>query len=474
MKVKINFICNNSEIEVLVHPGLALLDFLRKKLKLTGTKEGCREGDCGACTVLIGELNGNELKYHSVNSCLLPIGDVIGKHVVTIEGLNKEDLTLVQESFAEEGASQCGFCTPGFIISLTGYFLSNKKFNPDTPIISMDGNVCRCTGYYSIIKASQSSTKSISTRIKDRKNRLNDLIKVGLIPQYFSSIGKRLRELKQKTTSGTTDSSMKFAIAGGTDLFVQNWEDILENDVNLLSSNGISSKIKEENGRCIVGARASVTDLIESEVIEKYLPSLRKKLMLFGSVPIRNRATVGGNIVNASPIADITNILLALNADLHLKQQNSERKLPLKDFYKGYKTLELRTNELIDSISFELPKANSYFNFEKVSQRTYLDIASVNSSVFLITDNNKITDIRLSAGGVAPVPLYLKSCPGFLIEKEITSSNISKAAAIALSEISPISDVRGSAEYKSLLLRQLIFAHFITLFPEKISIKEFT
>ena len=224
---------------------------------------------------------------------------------------------------------------------------------------------------------------------------------------------------------------------------------------------------------CIIGARASVTELIESDIIKKHLPSLKEKLKLFGSVPIRNRATVGGNIVNASPIADITSILLALNANLHLRQNKVDRTLPLKDFYRGYKTLELKKNELIDKISFELPEANSYFNFEKVSQRTYLDIASVNSSIFLKIEKNKISNIRLSAGGVAPFPLYLKNFSGFLIDKEISSSNIREAVSIALSEISPISDIRGSAEYKSLLLRQLIYAHFITLFPEKISIKEF-
>jgi xanthine dehydrogenase small subunit len=473
MKAAINFICNDSEIEASVHAGLALLDFLRRELHLTGTKEGCREGDCGACTVLIGELNGEEVNYQSVNSCLLPIGDVHSKHVVTIEGLNINDLTTVQKTFVEEGASQCGFCTPGFIVSLTGYFLSHKIFNVNAAIESMDGNVCRCTGHYSILKAAQISTKLLSSEITDTKNHFNDLIKVGLIPEYFSSIKKRLSKLKQKAVLKATNSPKKLTIAGGTDLFVQKWEDILENDIKLLSSNGVSSLINEENGKCIIGARASVTDLIESKVIKKYFPSLKEKLKLFGSVPIRNRATVGGNIVNASPIADVTNILLVLNSTLHLKQNKSERTIPLKEFYKSYKTVDLKKDELIDRIIFDLPSKKSHFNFEKVSQRTYLDIASVNSSICLEVEKDKLTNVHLSAGGVAPIPLYLKNCSKFLTEKEITSSNINEAIQIALSEISPISDVRGSAEYKSLLLRQLLFAHFLTLFPEKISLKEF-
>jgi len=422
---------------------------------------------------LIGELLDNDVKYYCVNSCLLPTGDVNGKHVVTIEGLNNQELTAVQKSFIEEGASQCGFCTPGFIVSLTGYFLSNKKINVDGAIQAMDGNVCRCTGHFSIQKAAQTITKFLSSEIAERKNHLNNLINVRLIPAYFSSIKKRLKEIEQKSFIQTLDSPSKFTIAGGTDLFVQNWENILEGNVNLLSYSEISSAIEEENGICIIGARATVTELIESDIIKKHLPSLKEKLKLFGSVPVRNKATVGGNIVNASPIADITSILLALNAELHLKKNKVERTLPLKDFYRGYKTLELKKDELIDKITFELPTENSYFNFEKVSRRTYLDIASVNSSIFLKTDKNKISNIRLSAGGVAPVPLFLKNFSEFLIDKELSSSNIRKAVSIALSEISPISDVRGSAEYKSLLLRQLIFAHFITLFPKKISLKEF-
>ena len=145
--MKISFICNDQEINTEIHPATTLLDFLRKTLFLTGTKEGCREGDCGACTVLVGELSGNEMKYKTVNSCLLPIGSVIGKHVVSIEGLNVEGLSPVQLAMVEEGSTQCGFCTPGFVISLSAYFLSNKEYFPDEAVESLDGNICRCTGH---------------------------------------------------------------------------------------------------------------------------------------------------------------------------------------------------------------------------------------------------------------------------------------------------------------------------------------
>ena len=472
MKTKIEFICNSEKVSDDVHPGLSLLDFLRTNLALIGAKEGCREGDCGACTVLIGELDGTEINYYSVNSCLFPVGDVNRKHVVTVEGLCSEGLTVVQKSFVEEGASQCGFCTPGFIVSLTGYFLSNKNYNPNDAIDSMDGNICRCTGHSSIIRAAQKSTDILSSNITNQSDHISALIKSGLIPDYFSEVPKRLKQLKQKILSDEKKNVSNFYISGGTDLFVQKWEDILKNDVKLLSSNGISLAILDDNGRCVIGAAATVSDLINSDIISKHLPHLKKQLKLFGSLPIRNSATVGGNIVNASPIADITSILLALNAVVHLKKESNERKLFLMDFYKGYKSLDLKKGELVDYISFDYPKENSYFNFEKVSQRTYLDIASVNSSIYLESKDDIIITANLSAGGVAPIPLFLKKTSEFLNGKTITAENVIEAAMISQTEISPITDARGSAEYKALLLRQLIFAHFITLFPNKVKMKD--
>jgi len=473
MNNNITFICNREIVNAKIHPGLSLLDFLRNNLLLKGAKEGCREGDCGACTVLIGELIGDRMTYQSVNSCLTPIGDINGKHIVSIEGLNNGgDLSVVQNAFVEEGASQCGFCTPGFIVSLTGYFLTNEKFVFEDAVNSMDGNICRCTGHSSIIRAGKKSVEIISSNISNHTDHISALINAGLIPPYFSEIPALLKKLKQSQIQDSEESNPSYFISGGTDLFVQKWEDILHNDVKMLSSDGISSNIMEKNGKCIIGANASVSDFINSKLISKMFPFIGEQLKLFGSLPIRNRATIGGNIVNASPIADMTSILLALDSTLHLVKNGKQRKLKLKDFYKGYKDLDLRDWELITEVSFDMPTKKSHLNFEKVSQRTYLDIASANSSIYIEVKNSLLIKCNISAGGVAPIPLFLKHTSEFLEDKEISYSNILEAASIALSEIKPISDARGSADYKSLLLRQLIYAHFIKLFPQSISIKE--
>ena len=470
MKIKLKFICNNEEISTSNHPGLSLMDFLRKELRLTGTKEGCREGDCGACTVLIGKLQSGKVNYHSVNSCLFPLGDVNGKHIVTIEGLHNNELSVVQKSFVEEGASQCGFCTPGFIVSLTGYFLSNQNFKVEDAIYSMDGNICRCTGHPSIIQAAKKSFKELSNNISNHSDYITALIKAGLLPEYFSSIPTRLKELKSESLHEKEKS--QYNISGGTDLFVQQWENILQNNVTLLSSDGLSSAIKEDSGKINIGSKATVSDLINSPVIRKYFPSLNKQLLLFGSLPIRNRATAGGNIVNASPIADMTSIFLTMDSVLKLKKGNDYREIKLRDFYNGYKSYDLDEGELIEEIIFDVPAKGSKFNFEKVSQRTYLDIASANSSIYIEEANSVIIKCDISAGGVAPVPLYLSKTSRYLTDQQINSATITEAINIMQNEISPISDARGSAEYKALLLRQLIFSHFITLFPDLISIKE--
>ena len=473
MKNQITFVCNREVVNATVHPGLSLLDFLRNNLLLKGTKEGCREGDCGACTVLVGELIGDKVNYQSVNSCLSPVGDAATKHIVTIEGLNNgSDLSVVQNAFVEEGASQCGFCTPGFIVSLTGYFLTNQKFNFDDAVNSMDGNICRCTGHSSIIRAGRKSAEIISSKISNHSDHISALINSGLIPSYFTEIPAKLKELKQLQIEDSEKVSPSYFISGGTDLYVQKWEDILNKNVKLLSSDGISSDIREENGKCIIGANATVSDFINSEIISNIFPLIGEQLKLFGSLPIRNRASIGGNIVNASPIADITSILLALDSTLHLVKDGQNREIELKEFYKGYKDLELSDGELIAEVSFDTPTENSYLNFEKVSQRTFLDIASANTSIFIEVHDSTIRNCNISAGGVSPIPLYLRKTSEFLTGKEINYSNISEATIIARSEIKPISDARGSAEYKSLLLRQLIYAHFVILFPQLISINE--
>ncbi len=471
MQLTITFILNQTKVETSLHPATTVLDYIRKHQHLTGTKEGCREGDCGACTILVGSLHGNNIYYISANSCLMPLGQAKGKHLVTIEGLNSTELSAVQQVFVDEGATQCGFCTPGFIVSLTGYLLSNTNYNFDDALDSIGGNICRCTGHTTIKRAVKKILNGFTENSTNETKKLNSLISAGSLPKYFKEIPKQLAELNKKIISYEYEQKTDFLIAGGTDLFVQRESDLLKSEVKFFFSENGGKKNWIEGNQCCIDAKATVSDFGNSEIIRKYYSDMKNLIRLFGSLPIRNRATIGGNIINASPIGDMTCILLALNSTLHLQNEKSTRQVQLKNFYKGYKTLDKTNDEILVKITFELPKQNTFFNFEKVSKRIHLDIASVNTSILLTLDDEVITQAHISAGGVAPIPLYLTETRKFLLGKKVDRHTINNAVAIALSEISPITDVRGSADYKRLLLRQLLLAHFHKFFPEAIQLE---
>jgi xanthine dehydrogenase small subunit len=460
----IEFILNDKEITTEQSPGYLLLDFVRYRKHLTGTKIGCREGDCGACTVLVGEIIDNKLVYHSMTSCLLPLGNVHHKHVVTIEGTNLDKLNAIQQSMSDEGATQCGFCTPGFIVSLSGFCLQDSDHSYDKGIASIDGNICRCTGYKSIERATASIAGLMQSK-EQNKDVIDFVTENGILPSYFKTIKNRLLSLQNKSNGVFQEKNGKF-LGGGTDLYVQQPEKMVTSELKFLFGASAFKGIKKQGNKCIIGGATTVTEILESLVLREHFPQISKFIKLVSSTPIRNMATIAGNFVNASPIGDFTIFFLALNAELKLSDGTHSRMIPLNKFYKGYKDLDKSSEEMIESIEFELPGENSYFNFEKVSKRTHLDIASVNTAIFFETDNEKIVTASLSAGGVGPVPMLLKNSSAFLRNKKISISVIDDLIEIIKQEITPISDARGTKDYKVILLSQLVKAHFITLFPE--------
>ena len=465
MSENIEFFLNDKKISTDTHPAKTLLDFIRVDERLKGTKEGCREGDCGACTVLIGEITNNQLRYKTINSCLFPIGKVSGKHVVTIEGLNSENLTPIQEEFNNEGATQCGFCTPGFVNSLTGYVIENNELNYKEAETAVAGNICRCTGYASIKRTTENVVSKINSLKLEGQSHINALVENKIIPKYFLEIGNKLKSLNTNNYDGE-DS----VIGGGTDLFVQRADSLLNENVSFVKDH-TQNNIEIRDNECFLSASTTIEEFKNSEIIQENIPSLKNQLELFASLPIRNSATIGGNLVNASPIGDSTIIFLALDAKLKIGDKTSSRIINLNQFFNGYKSLDLSEGEIILEIIFNLQKKNEYFNFEKVSKRTHLDIASVNSAIKINQVNGEINNVLISAGGIAPIPLYLRKSSKFLEGKFINSENILNSLEIVQSEISPISDIRGSEEYKRLLLNQLIKAHFIELFPELIDVE---
>jgi xanthine dehydrogenase small subunit len=532
----IDFILNDQDISTDQPPGSTVLDFVRYYKNLKGTKIGCREGDCGACTVLVGELVNDAVKYRSMTSCLMPLANAAGKHIVTVEGINPADgaLTPVQQAMVDESGTQCGFCTVGFVMSLTGFCVDDTAKTPEMAVSAVDGNICRCTGYKSIERAGEKICRQLAEGGRQSVEGRQ------FVPDYFATIGERLSQLQranrqpptanrqQRPADGqrpTANGQQPSFVGGGTDVYVQRPNIMAESDSAHLFYDEQLRGIRDLGDVIEIGGSVTVTDLLESPVMQSIFPDLYKHLKLVSSTPIRNMATLAGNFVNASPIGDMTVWFLALDAEITLERSpggnasvneradvtierspggnasvneranviidslsTSPRTLRLRDLYLGYKQLAKSPEEIITTIRFAKPVGDFRFNFEKVCKRTYLDIATVNTAIS-ITVNSKssppyeggvdaalggrggslagaptIDKAHVAAGGIAPIPLYLKETSAFLMGKEINAETITQANEIMQSEISPISDVRGTAEYKRLLLRQLFRAHFLEMF----------
>ncbi len=476
----ITFILNNETIGTDLAAGMTVLDFVRYYKNLKGTKIGCREGDCGACTILVGELKEDRIRYRTMTSCLMPLSNAAGLHIVTVEGINKpgDGLTPVQQAMVDASGTQCGFCTVGFVISLTNFCLDDAPKNSRSAISAIDGNICRCTGYKSIERASERICNALSepSAVADGLSRA---IRDQIVPPYFGTIPSRLKQMQQvsELNRPLAQTVLTRILAGGTDLYVQRHEEMVHADAQTVFFDESLRTISETDEFVEIGGSVVVSDLLESPIFNRLFPNLHKHLKLVSSTPIRNMATIAGNFANASPIGDMTAWFLALDAELDLSVPSAvadglsraTRTIALKELYLDYKQLAKSNNELIKTIRFK--KDFSHFNFEKVSKRTYLDIASVNTAIAIRSEPPnvaggcyKIIEAHVSAGGVFKTPLYLRKTSEFLRGRIIDTKTIAEANELIQTEISPISDVRGTTEYKRLLLKQLFNAHFIELF----------
>ena len=460
MSSKIYFFLNDTEIRAGEHPGMTVLDYLRRIQRLMGTKEGCREGDCGACAVLVGELDGERVIYKPVTSCLMPLGELHGKHLVTVEGLNMTHLLPVQQAIVNEGATQCGFCTPGIVVSLTGFLMDDKEITTEGMKNSLSGHLCRCTGYRSLKRGIDFLKLSVESRTGIRSLVANEML-----PPYFLEMPDRLRKMKKLRAD---KGAPEYFVAGGTDLYVQKGDMLPESELCLLAMNQDMKGITQMGGYIRVGALTTFEAFASHAAIIRTIPGIRDYMSRIASLQIRNRATVGGNVVNASPVGDITILLLALGVTLVLKSGETSRTVPITSFFKGYKQLDKTPSEILSEIHLPIPAADTKINFEKVSKRKHLDVASVNSVMKVRCEGAIIREMALTMGGVAPIPLFLEATCRYFLGKEVCRETIEDAYPIVQQEISPIGDIRGSSEYKRLLARQLLIAHFVKLFPDRI------
>ncbi len=518
----IRFRLNERLFELHENSGILVLDWLRKEQGLTGTKEGCREGDCGACLVLLGERPAKAKRLGSVEwipvaSCLLALGELDGRHLITVEGLAKNGPTPVMNEMHNENASQCGFCSPGIVIALTARLLEGGNVDDAALASALEGNLCRCTGYGAIRRASSRIAADYTNLPLDFDARLAALADRGIIPPSLAALmtelpepmGRKHRSRAFSPTHSPSGEPVERTLGGGTDWFVRHPDPETGQEIDFTDREKKLRSIHLAGSVLEVGAATTVREFFANNEVRTLAQGRGSSSGIEGyeadvaSPPIRARATLAGNIANASPVADMTAMLFVLDARLRLgTRPGSEpeggskpalhREIALTDFFIGYKKTAARAEERIEAILLPDAGKTRLFSFEKAARRARLDIAAVNtafscrlangdgrgegkkkpsektapSKAFTREKPPVLHDVRLSAGGVGPTPLLLKEASAFLEGKSVTSANVRECARLAVSGTKPISDARGTAAYRSDILERLVMAHFLKLFPE--------
>jgi len=465
---KIKFVWENKVYSINnPDPNETLLNYVRLKLKKTGTKEGCAEGGCGACTVVLGELKNNNIIYKAINSCISFVPSLEGKQLILVEDLVKKNGTLhpVQDAMIKYHGSQCGFCTPGFVMSLFAMYKNFSSYNNERIHDSISGNLCRCTGYRPIVDAAKSlnNVSRLDQFYNNRKKTLKLLKKIDSKnlsfkngnKKYFSP--KNINQLKKIIK----ENPNSIFLSGGTDLSLQVTKERKEIN-NIISLNSIKELkfIKEKNGNIEVGAS---TSLKEFELfIKKYYPDFNLILKRYGSDQIRNVGTIAGNIVTASPIGDTLPLLLSLDAKIVLQKKSNKTVLPLKKFFISYRKTRLKKGEFIHSIIIPIFK-NNIFKAYKISKRVDDDISTVCASFNLEIINNKIKNVKIAYGGMAPIPKRAINCEKTLVNSSLSEESFNKAMKKLERDFAPIDDMRASKSYRMEIAKNLLIKCFLEI-----------
>jgi len=435
-------------------------NFVRYRMGATGTKLVCEEGDCGACSVLVGRPTEDGIEYKPINSCIQFIYQIAGAHVVTVEGLRRgSDMHPVQDAMVRCHGAQCGFCTPGFVVAMCGMFESGSKPEERDVRNALTGNLCRCTGYEPIIKAALSVDRT-SLRT------LNELYPPDEISSNLRAHSRepvRIDAQGRKFFAPTTiaeaakfknDNPGAVIVQGATDVGVWHNKRGFRPDAILnLSRIPELSSLTVEAGQLIAGANVTLGRI--EPLLRERVPELYDIFLLFGAPQIKNAATLAGNIANASPIADTLPFLYVMDAQLELTGTRGSRSTPISSFYLGYKKLDLRTDEIISRISVPLPAAGDMIKLYKVSKRKNLDISTVTAAFRIEFSRSRVQSAKIAVGGVGPTVIRLSAVEAFLRSKDFGLKTLRAAGEMARREIAPITDVRGSAEFRSQLIENL-------------------
>jgi xanthine dehydrogenase small subunit len=444
-------------------PTMTVLDYLREVEHLTGTKEGCNEGDCGACTVVVARPRDGRLDYRAVNACIQLVGTLDGCQLITVEHLAKAGrLHPVQQAMVDCHGSQCGFCTPGFVMSLFAMTRDHEDF-PGEAVVddTLAGNLCRCTGYAPIVRAArqaydhrpgddafaagESATLATLAGLQD-----GEAVEVGdggrrfLAPVRLDDLAALYEANPEATlTAGSTDVGLWVTKA-------------MKRPETVIYSGRVAElqRIEAAGETLEIGAGVTYTDAMA--LLARHYPDMGEVIRRLGSVQIRNVGTIGGNIANGSPIGDSPPLLIAAGATLHLRKGGVRRSLPLEDFFLAYGRQDRQPGELVERISLPLPQPGTHFRAYKVSKRFDQDITAVLGAFSLEIADGKVTSARLAYGGLAAVPRRAAAAEAALAGRPWSETMVAAAMAALAEDFQPLTDWRASREYRLKVAQNLL------------------
>lgn len=467
---EIRFILNGTDVALSsVAPDATLLDWLRLERSLRGTKEGCAEGDCGACTVLVGKLSAGKLVYESVNACIRFLGSLDATHVVTVEHLRGApgQLHPVQQAMVDFHGSQCGFCTPGFVMSLYGLWM--KSPDPSNAAIekALQGNLCRCTGYEAIMRAAHAISsygkaakdplaaerKAITARLEAMRDGARVEIGAGKQRLVVPANADDFATVLDKEPGATV-------VAGSTDvgLWVTKHMRDISPVVFIGNLDGLCD-ISEDNDVITIGAGVTYTDAFAT--LAKPIPALGPLFDRIGGEQVRNMGTIGGNIANGSPIGDTPPPLIALGAQLTLRRGKKRRTIALEDFFIAYGKQDRQPGEFVEAVHVPVPAKGTKFAVYKITKRRDEDITAALGAFFLdLAKDGTVADICIAYGGMAATPKRAFGVEKALLGKPWTEATVEAAMAEYAGDFTPLTDMRASAEYRALAAKNLLLRFF--------------
>ncbi len=471
IRTEIRFILNGEDVALSsVAPDATLLDYLRLARSMRGTKEGCAEGDCGACTVLVGKLSGGGLVYEGVNACIRFMGSLDGCHVVTVEHLRGENGNLhpVQQAMVDFHGSQCGFCTPGFVMSLYALWMKTPEPSDGAIEKALQGNLCRCTGYEAIMRAARAISTygkaandplaaertAIATRLAAMKDGSRVEIGAGaqrlIVPADVDDFAA-IYEAEPDAT----------VVAGSTDvgLWVTKHMRAISPAIFIGDLDGLKA-ISEADGVVTIGAGVTYTDAFST--LAEHIRAFGPLFDRIGGDQVRNMGTIGGNIANGSPIGDMPPPLIALGATLTLRKEQDRRTIPLEDFFTAYGKQDRRPGEFVEAVHVPVPASETHFAIHKVTKRRDEDITAVLGAFHLVlAGDGTVASIRIAYGGMAATPKRAAAVEAALLGKPWNEETIEAALDAYAEDFTPLTDMRASAEYRTLAARNLLRRFFV-------------